>query len=196
MIGSINAVNPNTYCLLGYVVESNYYKPNVQVNGLPLLGDVEWLVKRKDTVSCVLAIGYPKERMRVFNMLRNLGIDMETIISPEIYVDQTCKIGEGCYIGYRTVLSVNSVIGDGVFINTDGILGHNLTIGDFVTIWPRVTISGYCTIESLAEIGGGTYIIPRRKIGEGAVIAAGSVVFSNVKAGTRVIGNPAKRLDF
>lgn len=44
------------------------------------------------------------------------------------------------------------------------------------------------------QIGGHAYVIPRRKIGDDARIAAGSIVFNNIKAGTTVIGNSAKRM--
>lgn len=42
------------------------------------------------------------------------------------------------------------------------------------------------------QIGGDVYVIPRRKIGDDARMVAGSIVFSNVKAGTTVLWNPAK----
>lgn len=194
MIGSINNSKPGTYDLLGYIVDSEYFVPDTIVNGLPVLGDVEWLTAHKNDVCCAIAIGDPKDRERVFHLLDDKDIQIETIVSPEVYIHPTCKIGRGCYIGYRTLLSVHTEIGDGVFINTDGMFGHHLKIGSFTTIWPRVTVSGNCTIGSHVEVGGGSYIIPHRKIGDHAVVAAGSVVFSNVKAETHVLGNPAKRI--
>lgn len=194
LIGDINNQKPGTYRLLGFVVDKEYFKPNTVINGFPVVGDLDWLISHKDTVCCAIAIGASKDRERIFNMLDQNGIEIETLISPEIYVDPTNKIGRGCYIGYRTVLSVNSTIGNGVFINTDCIFGHDLSIGDFTTIYPRVTVSGNCKIGCGVEVGGGTYIIPGKKVGDNSVVAAGSVVFSNVKAGTHVLGNPAKRI--
>ena len=49
-------------------------------------------------------------------------------------------------------------------------------------------------IGNEVDIGGHAYIVPGRKVGDGAKIAAGSIVFTNVKAGTTVLGNPAKRM--
>lgn len=194
LVGSINQCRPQTYRLLGFVVDEEYFVPGTVINTVPVLGDINWLIAHRDEVCCNIAIGEPQPRKRIFQLLKDQGIKLETLISPEVYVDPSNKIGEGCYIGYRTVLSVNSVIGDGVFINTDCILGHDLGIGDYSTLWHRVTVSGDCTIGSGVQVGGGSYIIPKRKIGDNAVVAAGSVVFSNVKAGTHVLGNPAKRI--
>jgi acetyltransferase-like isoleucine patch superfamily enzyme len=41
----------------------------------------------------------------------------------------------------------------------------------------------------------GVSIAPSKKIGDGAYVGIGSVVISNVKAGTKVFGNPAKRVE-
>ena len=195
LIWDINMKTPNSYRLLGYIVDQEYWQPNTTVNGYPLLGDVEWLVAHKDSICCTIAIGKAKEREAVFRRLDALGVEIETLISPSVYIHPTCKIGRGCYIGFRSLLSVNTDIGNGVFLNSDVMLGHDLQIGDFTTIYPRATISGNCSIGSNVEIGGAAYIVPGRKVGDGAVVAAGSVVFSNVKANIHVMGNPAKRIE-
>ena len=59
---------------------------------------------------------------------------------------------------------------------------------------PDTGISGGCHIGNEVEIGGHAFIIPGKKVGDNAIIGAGSIVFSNVKAGTTVLGNPAKRM--
>ena len=183
------------YELLGFVVEEKYYQPNTIINGYPVLGTTQWLIDHRDDVCCTIAIGdYSYERERIFKMLDENGVELETLICGDAFVPPTCKIGKGCYIGTGVVFSVNSVIGDGVFINSQCMFGHDVKIGEFCTFYPRATISGNCTIGRHAKIGGGSYIVPKRKIGDDAVVASGSVVFTNVRAGTTVIGNPARRM--
>ena len=75
-------------------------------------------------------------------------------------------------------------------------VGHDVKIGDYTTIMVGTGISGGCRIGSQVNIGGHAYIIPGKKVGDNATIAAGSVVFTNVKAGVTVLGNPAKRVDW
>ena len=193
---SINVVHPNSYRLLGYIVDRQYAAPGTDINGYPVLGDMDWLINHRDDVVCGLTIGeYFEEKERIFHQLDENGIRIETLIDGHAYVPPTCKIGRGCYVGYSCILSVNSSIGDGVFLNSQCMCGHDLTIGNFSTLYTRTTVSGYCTIGNYVMIGGCSYIIPRRKIGDYAVVAAGSIVFSNVKAGTHVMGNPAKRIE-
>lgn len=192
VVDDINVYRPGTYELVGLIDDG--MEKNRKINGRPLLGGMEWLIEHRDEVCCAITVGNPETREQIFRKLDAHKIQIETLVSPQVYVDPTCKLGRGCYIGYRCVMPVNSKFGDGVFFNTDVIAGHDLTIGDFSTVWHRATISGNCTIGSKVEIGGAAYVIPGRKIGDNAKIAAGSVVFSNVKAGTTVIGNPAKRM--
>jgi sugar O-acyltransferase (sialic acid O-acetyltransferase NeuD family) len=157
---------------------------------------MDWLINHRDDVVCGLTIGeHFDEKERIFRMLDENGIMIETLIDGYSYIPPTCKIGRGCYIGYLSTLSVNSTIGDGVFLNCQCMCGHDLVIGNFTTLFPRVTVSGHCTIGSKVMIGGCSYIVPGRKIGDVATVAAGSVVFTNVKPGTHVMGNPAKRIE-
>ena len=48
----------------------------------------------------------------------------------------------------------------------------------------------------LRRIHGGAVITPDARIGDEAVVGAGSVVFGRVPAGVTVIGNPARRLNW
>ena len=194
LVENINLHRPKTYRILGFVVDDAYFEPNTVINSIPVVGNFSWLVEHKDEVCCTIAIADPKTRENVFKRLDSYGIELETLISPDVYVDPTTKIGRGCYLGYRTLLGPNMIIGDGVFFNSDCMFGHDDVIGDFTTVLPRATISGSCTIGSGVMIGGAAYIVPGKKIGDRAVIAAGSVVFSNVKADTHVMGNPAKKI--
>lgn len=191
----INLRHPGTYNLRGFIVEKKYFQKDVMINGYPVLGTPEWLYEHKEEVCCALAIGdYSHERERIFHMLDDQGVVLETLVSGDAYVPPQCKVGRGCYVGSGVFLPVNGEVGDGVFFNTQCIFGHDVKIGDFCTFYPRVTVSGRCVFGRHAKIGGCAYIVPGKTIGENSTIAAGSIVFSNVKAGTTVLGNPAKRM--
>jgi UDP-perosamine 4-acetyltransferase len=49
-------------------------------------------------------------------------------------------------------------------------------------------------VGDFAFIGAGATVLPRLKIGRGAVIGAGAVVTKDVPAGSTVAGNPARQL--
>lgn len=107
-------------------------------------------------------------------------------------------------------------VGKDVYIGEELIIVDELeergqvVIGDRVAIAPRVTLvvssrpnfsriksliseeKGPITIKNDAWLGTGVIIMPNICIGEGAVVAAGSVVTKDVPPYTVVIGAPAK----
>ena len=105
-------------------------------------------------------------------------------------------------------------IGEDVFIGSDVMLEtsypHLISIGSDISIGIRTTIIGHfrsseedkrkiksrdhvtVRIADHVFIGPGSIILPDVTIGEGAVIAAGSVVNRSVEPMTMVRGNPAK----
>lgn len=94
------------------------------------------------------------------------------------------EIGRDVWIGYEVMLE-----------NAYPALIH---IGNGVTISIRATIIAHFReqrgvwIEDDVFIGPCVCILPGVRIGKGAVVAAGSVVSSNVAPGTVVQGNPAR----
>lgn len=110
-------------------------------------------------------------------------------------------IGNDCSIWFNTVLrgDVNSIrIGNRVNIQ-DGSVLHTLyqkstiEIGHNVSIGHNVTLHG-CKIHDLALIGMGAVVMDDAEVGEGALVAAGSVVLSRTKIGAHELwgGAPAK----
>lgn len=110
-------------------------------------------------------------------------------------------IGDGCSIWYNAVLrgDVNSIrIGNHVNIQ-DGSVLHTLyqksvvEIGDYVSIGHNVTVHG-AKIDNYALIGIGATLLDHSEVGEGAIVAAGSLVLSNTKIPPYTLwgGVPAK----
>lgn len=192
LIDDINRHKPS-YKLLGFVVEEQYYKPNSMVGGYPVLGTEEWIIANKDDVVCTCTIGFPEPRARIQKKLQAQDVRFESLIAPNALIRNNSVIGSGGIIG-SSIISVDCVIGDGVLFNGAVTCGHDISVGNYTCIMPGTKISGNVTIGEEVFIGGNAYIVPKRKIGSRAVVAAGSVVFTNVKAGTTVLGNPAKRM--
>lgn len=182
-----------TYDIVGFLEDGVSYPVGTMVNNYKVVGNGDWLKNHLD-VSCVCAIANVKIRKKVFEKYIPFGINFETIIAPSVIIHPTTIVGKGCIIAGGCGLSVNITLEEGVFLNGAVVIGHDVHIGSFSTIFPRTDISGYCDIGSQVTIGGHSFITPGKKIGDNAIVAAGSIVFSNVKAGTTVLGNPAKRM--
>jgi UDP-3-O-[3-hydroxymyristoyl] glucosamine N-acyltransferase len=99
-------------------------------------------------------------------------------------------------IGANTTIdrgaSRDTVIGEGTKIDNLVQIGHNVVIGRHCVIVAQVGISGSVTIEDFVVIGGQAGVIGHVTIGAGAQIAATSNVATDVPAGARWGGTPAK----
>ncbi|KAJ3129852.1 hypothetical protein HK098_008086 [Nowakowskiella sp. JEL0407] len=130
-------------------------------------------------------------------------IDLETLKKgATIMKDMLGGIGEGCLVS-RPFKCDNS---DCVFLDCGKItIGNNVLFGPGVHIY---TVNHLIDAEMRRNFGkqtakpvkigndawicGRAVIVPGVTIGDGAVVAAGSVVTEDVGAGTMVAGNPAK----
>lgn len=128
-------------------------------------------------------------------------IGRNTFVAANATIVGDVVVGEDCSLWFNTVLrgDVNSIrIGDRVNIQ-DGSVLHTLyekstiTIADDVSIGHNVTLHG-CHIERLALVGMGAVVMDDAVVGEGALVAAGSVVLSRTKIGPHELwgGAPAK----
>lgn len=193
IIEVLNSIKP-TYELLGFLDDGADYCEGMVINGYPWLGNRSWIIDHKDDVLCTCTVGKPHIKGLIQRELTEKGVKFETIIAYGGYIGPYTEIGPGCVFYGGVTISVNCRIGAGVLMNQMVNIGHDTVIGDYTTIMPTTGISGFCTIGEEVRIGGHCFVIPERKIGDKATVAAGSIVFSNVKAGTTVLGNPAKRM--
>jgi acetyltransferase-like isoleucine patch superfamily enzyme len=119
------------------------------------------------------------------------SLGMRVIIGRGATVEQDTTIGDysklqtGAYITAKSTLAENVFIAPGVVTTNDNYVGR--------TEERHAKIRGP-HIEKGARVGGGAVLLPGVRIGQEALVAAGSVVTKDVEPYTVVVGCPARPL--
>jgi len=139
-------------------------------------------------------------KLAKFINLYGCEIGDETKIGAFVEVQKNAKIGKRCKISSHTFVCEGVTIEDNVFV------GHGVVfINDS---YPRATTAEgelkteadwkveRTVIERGASIGSGCTILANLRVGENAIVGAGSVVTKNVPPNSIVAGNPARILRY
>jgi sugar O-acyltransferase (sialic acid O-acetyltransferase NeuD family) len=96
------------------------------------------------------------------------------------YVSRFAKVGRGCILTPQVTIVGDAALGDFVFINTNGTVGHDSTVGSYTCMMPNTEVCGNCVVGEDVFMGIGSYVLPGKKVGDGAKISAGSVIRNDV----------------
>jgi sugar O-acyltransferase (sialic acid O-acetyltransferase NeuD family) len=142
----------------------------------------------------IIAINNPVIRRKVVSNMLTIApaARYATLIHPNFVSSNSVNIQEGCIITSSCAATVDIRIGKHCILNIGTTVGHDTTTGDFCTLAPKSNICGDIAIGNGVEIGAGAVIRQGLKIGDDSMICMGSVVVKEVKAGTTVMGNPAR----
>lgn len=168
--------------------------PGTIVDGLPVLGNIEYFIEQNQFKGSNLhiAIGENSVRGKIFNAIKNFQDNLVSILSDKSIVSYDAVIGAGTCVSQGAIIQNNSNIGKCCIIDTGSIIDHDTHIGDFVNISPRAVICSHVKIGKGAFIGAGTTVIDKITIGENTLIGAGSVVVRDIEPNVVAFGNPAR----
>lgn len=195
VVALINRINNNSddmyYNIIGFV-DDNEMLINTNVDGVPVLGNIEWLNNYDKDVCAVCSIGVGKIRKLVINKITNPKIEYPILVDPSVIILGNIVIGEGTIICANNVISINCKIGKHSIVNLSCTLGHDDVLGDYCTINPGSNISGFVLLEDCVDIGTGTKIIQHISVKTNSIVGAGTVVVRDVMSNVTVVGNPAR----
>lgn len=78
-------------------------------------------------------------------------------------------------------------------LNSYVAIGHHAVIGSSSVLSPKSLVTGRSELGNCCFMGSGAIITPGKKVSDNVSVGAGSVVYRNVKANTKVFGNPARK---
>lgn len=142
----------------------------------------------------VCAISDPKPKLKLCQELVLKGAKFINFIHPTASIMDRAVVGQGLIMGPYSVIGPDCIVGDFVTINRFSSFGHDAIVGDGCTFSSFCDVTGHTVLSDCVFMGSHSSVTPHVKVGSGAKISAGSIVFKNIKSEETVYGNPAKKL--
>ena len=190
-IKAVNSVVP-TWNIKGFINDIPVDLKAKKIDA-PILGTIkDW--KPSENEVFAMGIASPHGKEAVAGILKSRGAKFATIIHPAAFVEETAILGEGCMISRGSTIGDCAVLGN--FVHVSGsMIGQDAEIGDFATTTGFANITN-AKLGKRVFVGSHAVILNGRRIDDDAFICAGSIVFHNIKSGVKVLGNPARRVDW
>ena len=188
------------YRMVGYFDNDPDVAP--EYRGIPCLGNrasfEAWCARlaTKTKVRFLVSIGGGRGAIRVqlHELMQGRGLVPIRAVHPTAFVAGSAALGEGSMVFAQAAVCVDVQIGRCCIINTKASIDHECVLEDGVSIGPGATLAGLVSVGRNADIYTGAVILPRVRIGCGAVVGAGAVVTRDVPDYAVVVGNPARIL--
>ena len=165
---------------IGYFLRSEYFKKRLNLN------------YKNNRFEVGLRIHFPKNIYIGSNSF--YGLDCK------IYASEKSKIEIGSNITFNSNVMINARGKGSIYIGDDVLIGPNVVIRSNNHSFEKINqpiinqgmTDGNIVINKNVWIGSNCVILPNCEVGEGAIIAAGAIVTSDVEPFTVVGGVPAK----
>ena len=92
-------------------------------------------------------------RVKLFNLLKNIGYTLPVIISPFAYVSKYATIDEGTIIMHQALVNASVKIGENCIINTKALLEHDVVVKDNCHISTGAIVNGGVVIKQNSFVG-------------------------------------------
>ena len=160
-------------------------------NGLPLYEEAHFL-ENFSQENVVVAIGKNSSRKRIFQNLTDRGFHFPNIIHPSAILSKNTAMAQGSVVMPNVAVNSSTRIGNCCVLNTAVVVEHDCILDDFVSLCPKVIVSGICHVGEGVYVGSNASVIHSIKISEWSIVASQAGVISDVPAHSLVAGVPAK----
>jgi len=131
-------------------------------------------------------------RKKIYEEGKSKGYEYISYVSSKATICNN-KIGENCFILEDNTIQPFTEIGNNVVLWSGNHIGHHGKIDNHVFFTSHVVLSGHCHVKERAWFGVNSTIRDFTTIGEGCLIAMGSLVTKSTEDGSFYLGSPAKK---
>lgn len=174
--------------IVGIVDEKPHLHP--LLSEYPLLGNENDLERLARTCShFLITIGQIKvwePRAHFFELVKSLGVQLPTIVSPLAQVSPRAVVQEGTIIMHYAVVNAGARVGRNCIINTKALIEHEVSVGDHCHISTAAVVNGAATVQHRSFIGSNAVVREGIVVGEESIVGAGVTVTLNVASGSLI----------
>jgi sugar O-acyltransferase (sialic acid O-acetyltransferase NeuD family) len=155
--------------------------------GYPVVGsDEELLSLLRQTPQALVTVGQirsPEIRIRLYELLKELGGKLPRIVSPFAYCSKYAEMSEGTVVMHGAIVNAGASIGANCIINCQALIEHDVIVADHCHVSTGARLNGDVTIGKGSFIGSGAILKEGIVIGENVIISAGQVILLDVPSG-------------
>lgn len=133
-------------------------------------------------------------RIKLYNLLKELGYILPVIVASTAYVSKHTSIDEGTIIMHQAMVNADVKIGKSSIINTKVLIEHDTSIGDFCHISTNTILNGNVIIGKECFIGSNTTFVNGLSVVNNVFIGINSLVAKNLNETGVYVGNPVRKI--
>ena len=169
-----------------------------EIAGYPVIGvDDDIPVLAKTHRHFFITMGHIKSpgfRIKMFDYLKTLDVEIPFIVSPHAHVSSSAKLGEGTIVMHNALVNSEAVVGSNCILNSGCLVEHETIVGDHCHISTMAVLNGQCRIGNRCFIGSSTVLGNNISINDDILVSAGSLVLRNLEKPGTYIGNPLRKI--
>jgi sugar O-acyltransferase (sialic acid O-acetyltransferase NeuD family) len=145
-------------------------------------------------IDCIAAIGggHGQARQEMTERMASYGFQPRSVIHHRSIISDSAVLGSAVQVLAGAIIGPGAVVGDYTIINSGANVDHDCTVGLACHLAPNAALAGEVVLEDHVFVGLNATILPRLRVGRGAIVGAGAVVVRDVPSTQVVIGNPAR----
>jgi sugar O-acyltransferase (sialic acid O-acetyltransferase NeuD family) len=155
------------------------------VLGLPVLGGREVLPGLLERGIQLAANGVGgiidiNVRVRLFELLEDLGFALPILVHPRATVERSAQAGDGVQVFANAYVGSSAVLRAKCMVNTGAIVSHDCEIGSYSHIAPGALLAGHVKVGERSLVGMGVTTAIGITIGKGVRVGNGAILYADV----------------
>ncbi len=119
-------------------------------------------------------------RVKLFELMKENGLNFPPLVHPRATVEKSASIGEGVQVFANSYIGSSAVLQARCMVNTNAVVSHDCTIGTYTHIAPGALLAGHVQVGERTLVGMGVTTAIGIKIGNNVRIGNGAIIYADV----------------